>query len=140
MRDKAALIARFGTSIFLNVIVGLCFQGIGVYNASKLSDPAAASSAVASHFSAMVQLCISGMFGLSTPLLLSFPAERPIFMREYSSGLYSVVAYGLSKAMVEIPMTILQALAIVNSAAWLLQLHGNLLLMSLVIAGLGLSR
>lgn len=36
--------------------------------------------------------------------ILSFPTERPVFIREYSSKLYSVESYYVSKNLIETPM------------------------------------
>ncbi|EEQ97292.1 hypothetical protein Pmar_PMAR024735, partial [Perkinsus marinus ATCC 50983] len=41
-------------------------------------------------------------------LLLTFPLERPTFIREYLSGMYSAVTYFLSKSCVEIPVAFVQ--------------------------------
>jgi len=50
------------------------------------------------------------MFGTAQPALLAFPAERPVFLREYSTNHYSVVPYFMSKLVMEITITGLQIL------------------------------
>ena len=37
------------------------------------------------------------IYDLATPIMLAFPFERPMFMREYSTGTYSATAYFLAK-------------------------------------------
>lgn len=66
-------------------------------------------------FGAIVGIGIAAFFGSAQPLLLSFPLERPVFLREYSSNMYSVVSYFLAKTIVELGVTLGQ-----NIALWLI--------------------
>ena len=50
------------------------------------------------------------MFGTAQPALLSFPQERPVFLREYSTDHYSVFSYFLSRLTMEAFITALQIL------------------------------
>jgi hypothetical protein len=50
------------------------------------------------------------MFGTAQPALLSFPEERPVFLREYSTNHYSVGAYFVSRFTMEATITALQVL------------------------------
>ena len=45
---------------------------------------------------------IYAMFECVQPAILSFPAERPVFLREYASQMYGVVPYFLSKTVREV--------------------------------------
>ena len=38
------------------------------------------------HFGALAMIIINAMFGVAQPVLLQFPFERPLFLREYSTG------------------------------------------------------
>lgn len=78
-RNKAALGARFGVTIFLNLLFGLIFLGAG---GKDNADPDSFST----HFGAMTMITISSMFGSAQPTMLEFPFERPMFMREYVTG------------------------------------------------------
>lgn len=40
---------------------------------------------------------IGSMMGSAQPVMLAFPLERPVFLREYATGTYSVLAYFMSK-------------------------------------------
>jgi hypothetical protein len=86
VRDKAALIGRFGITIFLNLLFGLIFEGAG-------SRDSAEPDALPSHFGALVMVTIGSMFGTAQPVMLGFPLERPVFLREYTT-----VGYVLSKS------------------------------------------
>ncbi len=78
-RDVAALIGRYGVTIFLNFLFGLIFLNAGGKDDSD-------SSNFNSHFGAITMILISSMFGSAQPVMLSFPFERPMFLREYSTG------------------------------------------------------
>jgi ABC-type multidrug transport system ATPase subunit len=79
VRDKQALGTRFGTSIFLSLLFGLIFLNAG---GKDDSDPDNFNS----HFGAVTLVLISAMMGATQPVMLAFPFERPMFMREYATG------------------------------------------------------
>merc|ERR1719506_567284 len=78
IRDKPALIARYGATVFLNLLFGIIFLDAG------RGDDADTVS-INNHFGALTLVTISTMFGSAQPALLTFPAERPLFLREYST-------------------------------------------------------
>lgn len=118
IRDKKALTGRFATTIFLNVLFGMIFFNAG-------GRDRASSTNLNSHFGALTMVTISSMFGTAQPVILSFPLERPIFLREYSTGTYSPMAYFLSKAVVELPLAYAQALVQYLIIYFLLDLQGG---------------
>ena len=73
-RDVAALIGRFGVTSFLSLLLGLIFYGAG---SKDDSDPDNFST----HFGAVTFSTIMSMFGAAQPVMLTFPFERPMFMR-----------------------------------------------------------
>jgi len=64
------------------------------------------------HYKAVVQVGFTAMFVTSQPTMLSFPLERPVFLREYSANMYGTVAYFVSKLLVEVPLGAVQALEV----------------------------
>jgi hypothetical protein len=38
------------------------------------------------HYGAVFMVAVGAMFGPAQPVMLSFPSERPLFMREYATG------------------------------------------------------
>lgn len=137
IRDKGGMAARIGSTLFLNLIVGFVFQ-----DAANWSDvtgaPGEVRKKLGGHFGAVVQTAIAGMFGLSQPLLLSFPLERPVFMREYAVGTYSAIPYFISKMIVEIPLMIMQSMIIWLCTYHLIGFSGNFFILMLYTALLGL--
>ena len=72
---------------------------------------------VFNHFVHFVQILIlmMAMFGTAMPTLLSFPEERPVFLREYSTNHYGVIAYFLSRLAMEALITFFQVIVLVSS-------------------------
>ena len=89
------------------------------------------------HFGALVMVAISSMFGAAQPALLAFPTERPIFLREYSAGTYSVLPYFISKVCVELPLSFAQSLVQWVLVYFLIGFQGSFLLLLLASWALG---
>lgn len=78
-RDVAALIGRFGVTILLNLLIGLIFlRAAGQGNTSDDDFNA--------HVGGITMVIIMSLFGSAQSILLNFPYERPMFLREYSTG------------------------------------------------------
>jgi ABC-type multidrug transport system ATPase subunit len=116
IRDKATLGGRFGLTIFLNLLFSLIFLGVG-----NLDDD---DWELQSHLGALTMVGINAMFGAVQPAILSFPAERPVFLREYASQMYGVVPYFMSKSIVEFVLLIFQTAAAWLIDYWLMGFHG----------------
>jgi hypothetical protein len=43
-------------------------------------------------------------------MMLKFPLERPVFVREYGTATYGALPYFISKTLVELPMALLTVL------------------------------
>ena len=78
-RDTGSLITKFGTTIFLSLLFGLIFLGVG-------GEDNGEAKKFNAHTGAIAMIMIATMFASSDPILLSFPFERPIFLREYTTG------------------------------------------------------
>ena len=60
--------------------------GAASYAETDLADISEVQAKVNGQFGAVTQLAIGGMFGLSQNTLLTFPLERPVFLREVATG------------------------------------------------------
>lgn len=78
-RDTNALIGRFVISGILNLLFGIIFLNAGGRGNDTNDD-------FNTHFGAIAMVLISGMFASAQTVMLSFPYERPMFLREYSTG------------------------------------------------------
>lgn len=117
LRDKATMGARMGMTIGLGVVTGGIFWQIG--------DQTADTYDLNSHFGAIFQTSIGAMFGNAQPLILTFPLERPVFMREYATGSYGAAAYFFSKVMVETPVTAIQSCVLTALTYFMVGLQGS---------------
>lgn len=138
LRDKGSMGARIGSTIFLNIIVAMVFFQAADWSDVDGSSQAEVITQVNAQFGVLVQLGIGGMFGLAQPTMLTFPLERPVFLREYASGSYGAVPYFLSKLMSEVPTTIMQSALMWLCTYWLCGLEGNFFVLVLTVALLGL--
>jgi len=120
IRNKPALIARFATTAVLNLLFGCIF-----FRAGKLGDT---PDEARTHFGALTQVLIGAMFGSAQPVLLAFPLERPVFLREYRTGTYSVLPYFISKTLVELVMSFLTMAIAVLVGYWLIEFQGSVIL------------
>jgi ABC-type multidrug transport system ATPase subunit len=78
-RDIAALVGRFGITLLLNLLYGLIFLNVGGRSNGDNTNFQA-------HFGGLTMAAISSMFGTAQPVMLAFPFERPMFLREYATG------------------------------------------------------
>lgn len=65
-------------------------------------------------------ILMMSMFGTAMPTLLSFPEERPVFLREYSTNHYGVVSYFISRLAMEALVTLIQILVLVRQNVFIL--------------------
>lgn len=79
------------------------------------------------------------MFGTAQPALLAFPAERPVFLREYSTNHYSVLPYFLSKLVMEVVVTAGQILLATLITYFLIGFQANFGMFYLAIYALAMS-
>jgi len=125
-------IARFGITGVLNLIFGLIFWKSGDRDDTIPEN-------LQTHLGALTFVSISAMFGGAQGTLLSFPFEKPVFLREYSTGTYSVTAYTLSKILTEIPLAFLQNLWVMTIAYNMIGFQGNFLYHVFALFLLGLT-
>ena len=71
---------------------------------------------------------IGAMFEAAQPLLLRFPLDRGIFLREYATNSYGAIPYFLSKSVVEIPQQFMQALLIYIAFYWISGIQGSFII------------
>uniref|UniRef100_A0A7S2VZ86 ABC transporter domain-containing protein n=1 Tax=Eucampia antarctica TaxID=49252 RepID=A0A7S2VZ86_9STRA len=131
-RDVPATGARFGITIFVNLLVGLIFKDVGK------SDPATQSN-LQSQVGAIVMIILNLMFGTAQPALLSFPTDRPVFLREYTTNHYSVISYFLARFTTEAIVTFLQTIIGIMITYFLLGLKANFFLFIAICYSLAMS-
>lgn len=106
-RNKQLMGMRFGAAVLMSLLFGGVFYQVG--KASSLTARVPSQSQVNSYVGAVTFVCIQAMFANVQPILISFPKERPIFIREYSGGSYSAAIYFLCKSIIEVPLLAVQS-------------------------------
>eukprot|EP01060_Flectonema_neradi_P001180 TRINITY_DN106_c0_g1_i5.p1 TRINITY_DN106_c0_g1~~TRINITY_DN106_c0_g1_i5.p1 ORF type:complete len:645 (+),score=154.17 TRINITY_DN106_c0_g1_i5:54-1937(+) len=124
IRDKETMMGRFGMAAMLSVLVGLIFWQVGKEWGTD-GDQEDIFTAIADHRGAFVFLAINAMFLAGQPMLLVFPIERPVFIREHIAGTYSTFAYIVAKTCVEIPVSFLESTISMLIAYFMTGFNGN---------------
>lgn len=88
-RDWTVPFTRGAITIFLSVFIGMIFYGVGGADKSNALN-------IRSQFGSVVIILIVAQMTAVQIALFTFPDERPIFLREYSTKHYSVFAYIIS--------------------------------------------
>merc|ERR1712187_824704 len=70
---------------------------------------------------------------------LTFPSERPVFLREYAAHQYGVLPYFISKTLVEMPVVLGTNFVTFAVSYWIMGLHGNFFIMTILSWLLGLA-
>lgn len=98
VRNPRMLRTRFGLISFINFLLGVMCMGAGGRDRANGAN-------LTSYFGALTIATMSSMFASAQPVMLSFPLDRPIFMREYNVGTYSSLSYFLAKTALEVWIT-----------------------------------
>ncbi|CAJ1961665.1 unnamed protein product [Cylindrotheca closterium] len=117
-RDKGALVGRLGFTTAIATLIGVVFWKVGEL-------PRDVPMNLNSQFGALTMVLMAGMMGTAQPALLTFPQERPVFLREYSTNHYSVVSYFLSRLTIEVLVTALQCFLLVLVSFLMVGLQSN---------------
>eukprot|EP00928_Gymnodinium_smaydae_P029715 TRINITY_DN22300_c0_g1_i1.p1 TRINITY_DN22300_c0_g1~~TRINITY_DN22300_c0_g1_i1.p1 ORF type:complete len:682 (+),score=91.49 TRINITY_DN22300_c0_g1_i1:46-2046(+) len=132
VRNKGVIIARFGMASFLSILYAWLFAGTASAGdksqgpcTTSAFDPATCAGDFQAHYGTLVSLAISAMMGSAQPLLLTFPVERPVFLREYAAQQYGVVPYFVAKTLVEAPVVFCAQLITFLISYWVMGLQGN---------------
>lgn len=145
LRNKGLLGARYGMTIFLAGMYAWLFAGsartgddtseigncLGNSTSSQF-DATQCGGYFQGHLGTLLSLSIATMMGAAQPVLLTFPQERPVFLREYAAGQYGVVAYFVSKTIIELPVILLSSALQFLVCYWIMGLKGEFFALVLV--------
>ncbi|KAI9176110.1 hypothetical protein H9P43_006475 [Blastocladiella emersonii ATCC 22665] len=118
IRNPLMLQAHLGQVVFLGVLVGLIYLDI-------LGGDEPGSSIAQSVSGALFFVCTNSFFSAVMPVLSVFASERPVFIREYSTGYYGPAAYYWSRTLVELPFQILFPLVFACITYWMILFSGS---------------
>lgn len=84
-------------------------------------------------------ILMMSMFGTAMPTLLSFPEERPVFLREYSTNHYGTISYFVSRLAMEALVTFFQILVLLLIAYFMVGLQSGFFHFLAIEFGLAMS-
>ena len=125
-RNKAVIAINVGIAVVLNLIFGVIFYQAANSDFSTFSN-------VNNSYGAVTLITINALFGPSEAALFQFPRQRPVFLREFASGLYNVFTYFIAKLLVELGSVLMSTLAGFLTSYWLIGFNGNFFFMVLTL-------
>jgi ABC-type multidrug transport system ATPase subunit/ABC-type multidrug transport system permease subunit len=129
VRDPSVIMVRFGIAILMGILVGCLFYKVGDTGGVITS----------SYMGGITNLCVFGMMSAGPAMLISLPFDRPVILREYSNGLYSIVACVLSRLSIEFPLIAINSFILTTIIYFLEKFSGNYILLVFAIILLGAS-
>jgi len=118
-------------TVFLSLMYGWLFAGTGRTDLKRETGTMFAADFQA-HLGSLLSLSIATMMGAAQPVLLTFPSERPVFLREYAANQYGAVSYFVAKTLVELPVIMVSAFLQFLISYPMMGLQGNFLLLVVV--------
>ena len=92
----------------VSLLTGVIFYEVGETSAANHSN-------LQSQFGAIIVIVSTTLLATGQATLMTFPSERPIFIREYNTGHYSVFSYFCSRLAVESTLAAIQISVSVSS-------------------------
>jgi hypothetical protein len=155
VRDYHTLGVKFGLTIMMNLLYGLIFYQTG--KIGNNSDP----NKFNAHFGALMMIMMFSLFGTAQSVILTFPFERPMVLREYVTGtcknffnpfdcfilltsclffvfVDGIKAYFMNKIAIQIPVVFIQMVFAFLLDYFLMDLQGNFIFLVLIGWGLGM--
>lgn len=116
-RNPLILRARLLQTIILSLISGALF-----WKLSSDYTQQGLSKGFNSKNGAFFYLGVSAFMSSLSPVILTFPMEKAVFLKEQSSKMYSVAAYYLSRNVVEIPYLLIIPMITSIIVYWMMDL------------------
>ena len=101
VRNTHTLKARTVMTLAISLVIGCLFFKVAEKDFSQFIN-------AQSTFGALLMALTANIFSTALPSLTSFPEERPVFLREYSTNHYSVISYFASRLTIELVINGLQ--------------------------------
>jgi ABC-type multidrug transport system ATPase subunit/ABC-type multidrug transport system permease subunit len=98
IRNTHALKARTAMTCAISSVIGFIFYQVARLDFDNFIN-------VQTTFGALLMSLLANVFSTALPSLMAFPAERPVFLREYSTNHYSVFSYFGSRLFMELFVT-----------------------------------
>jgi ABC-type multidrug transport system permease subunit len=132
VRDWTVPFMRIFLVSFLGAFIGLIFFKVGTANQRIKIN-------LHSQFGATIVVLVASMMTAVQMSLFTFPEERPVFLREYSTKHYSVLSYFVSHLATEAFITAVQTLLLVTIIYYLVDFQGTWVVFFLSAYGLAMA-
>jgi ABC-type multidrug transport system permease subunit len=132
IRNKPALMGRFGVVIVINVLFALIFNGAGGRNDGNQSN-------FTGHLGAVVIVASAAMFNTALPSIVNFPSERLRFINESVVGTYSAGSYMIGKTLVELPLALIQSFIQTLVVYWTIEFQGSFILLVFILCAIAIA-
>lgn len=116
-RDSRAMAIRFTLVFIGSVLLAIGFSGVGTGSNEDISE-------FQSHVGVVFLLILVTVIALQV-VLLDFIETRPIFVREYATGHFRMITYGIVKFIMEAWSGLLQLLASLFVTYWTIGLQAR---------------
>ncbi|CAD8112607.1 unnamed protein product [Paramecium primaurelia] len=126
-RDKVLVRGRIVMTIFIGLLIGGIFWTAG-------SEPG--YKGIQSTIGVLFFLVMSSFMGALNPVIIQFPDEREVFLREENSKLYTTAAYFTGKSSVEIPFLLIFPIIQQLICYWMVDLNdksGDIVIINIII-------
>ena len=115
IRNKFAIPIRIFQIIFIAILFILIFDVFP----SDPTDP----KATFNRLGGLYLLILNNFISFMQNVLLTFPAERVVYAKEYNSGLYGVTPYYFSKIIIELPFVMLLPWLFIGIVYWVVKFN-----------------
>jgi len=131
-RDWTVPFVRVLLVFVVSLFIGMIFFDVGLADkADRLQ--------IQSIFGAMAIVLVFGLLASIQIVLLAFPEERPVFLREYSTNHYSVTSYVVAKFTTEVLVTAIQTAILVVTIYYMVDFSGDILMFFLASYALSMT-
>jgi len=130
VRDRKILILRFGIIVIGAIFIAISFANVG-------SGDIGTASELQSHIGAVFFLLMASSI-ITQVILLEFIEERPLLIRESSTGHYRLFSYIASRLVIDAVTIGLQMLLFLFIVYWSFNLQGSFLVLYLIMFVFGM--
>lgn len=117
IRNRMILPLKLSKTLFFGSLIAAIYGGSGTESMD---------ANIQNRVSCLYFLLTNEFFGNIGTAISIFTVERPVFIREYRNGYYPVIAYFLSKFIVELPAQIIFPIATMSIPYWIVGYQSNL--------------
>lgn len=102
LRDRSQIRMRFVAPFIMSLLMSLVYSDVGTTNMAN-------AQLRTTHSNAIKLIMVTSMIRSALPTIVKFVSERTIFLYEYSRGSYSILAYFIGTAIVEVILAFIQS-------------------------------